>query len=293
MKMNLESYKIFYFVAKCKSITAAAEKLCISQPAVSQSIKQLEKGLGCELFLRTSKGVELTEEGKILFFYVEKGYDSFLMGEAKLEERLNFDKGYVRIGASDMTLQFYLLPFLEKFHEKYPNIKVIVTNGPPPDTLNHLYQHTIDFGIVSSPFEKKEEVHVKKVKEIEDIFVAGSRFLHLKDKILSYEELENQPIICLEKNTSTRTYVDQCLKEQQVVLKPEFELATSDMIVQFAKRNLGIGSVVKEFAKDLLETGDVFQLQFQQSMKSRDICIVTSDKNPTSLAAKKLLEMMV
>ena len=92
MKMNLESYKIFYFVAKCKSITAAAEKLCISQPAVSQSIKQLEKGLGCELFLRTSKGVELTEEGKILFFYVEKGYDSFLMGEAKLEERLNFDR---------------------------------------------------------------------------------------------------------------------------------------------------------------------------------------------------------
>ena len=130
---NLEAYKVFYYVAKCGSVTKAAGELSISQPAVSQAIKQLENTLDAALFHRAAKGVRLTSEGELLYSYVAKGYEQIEMGVKKVHQMQNMELGEVRIGASDMTLQFYLLPYLEKFHEQYPGIKVIVTNAREED----------------------------------------------------------------------------------------------------------------------------------------------------------------
>ena len=132
MNINLEYYKVFYYVCLEGSLTAAAQKLCISQPAVSQAVRQLEKEAGARLFFRTSKGVQLTREGELLFRYVKVGVEQLLEGGRMLKRMLDMDMGEVRIGASDMTLQFFLLPFLEQFHRQYPKIKVTVTNAPTP-----------------------------------------------------------------------------------------------------------------------------------------------------------------
>ena len=293
MNVNLEYYKIFYYVSKFGGITVAAEELYISQPAVSQAIKQLEKTLGSKLFIRSSKGVRLTPEGEILYSYVKRGYESIKLGEDTFQKMIDLENGLIRIGASDMTLQFYLLPFLEKFHELYPNIKITVTNAPTPETIDYLYAGKIDFGIVSSPIDTKPEVTVTKVKEIQDIFITGSRFQSLKNRIVDYRELEQLPIICLEHNTSTRRYIDEYLLENQVILKPEFELATSDMIVQFILRNLGVGCVVSNFASKYLESGELSQIKFKKEIPVRHICTITSNKNPISKAAKILLDMML
>ena len=149
---NLEYYKVFYHVAKSGSLTSAAEELAISQPAVSQSVRQLENALGTRLFVRAPRGVSLTKEGELLYGYVAKAYEQFVLGEKKLKQMLNLELGEIHIGASDMTLQFYLLPFLERFHEKYPGIRVAVTNAPTPETLQNLQDCKIYFGVVSTPF---------------------------------------------------------------------------------------------------------------------------------------------
>lgn len=292
MNVNLEYYKIFYYVVRCRSFTGAAEELCISQPAVSQGIKLLEGSLGSSLFIRTQKGVKLTPEGEVLYSYIARGYESILLGETKFKKMIDLEDGEIRIGASDMTLQFYLLSYLELFHEKYPKIKVTVTNAPTPDTLEYLYDGKIDFGAVSAPFHAKPEIHTAEVQPIEDVFVGGSRFEYLRDQIMEYSELEELPVICLESHTSTRAYIDGYLKENGVVLKPEFELATSDIIVQFTLRNLGIGSVVRNFAEKYLESGELFELKFRKQIPKRNLCIITSDRNPISTAAKELLKMM-
>lgn len=292
MNINLEYYRIFYYVACNQSFTQAASKLCISQPAVSQAIKQLEKNLGSELFVRIPKGVKLTPEGEMLFQYVKKGYETIIMGENQFHKMLDLENGEIRIGASDMTLQFYLLPFLEQFHKKYPKIKVNVTNAPTPETIEYLEKGTIDFGIVSSPIIKKDGLIVRQVKPIQDVFVANERYEELKGKTLKYEILKQYPIICLEPKTSTRAYMDEFLFDNGVVLEPEFELATSDIIVQFALRGLGIAHVVRNFAKKHLEFGELFELQFEHAMPSRQMCIITNDTNPISKAAKSLLDMI-
>ncbi|MDD3205929.1 MAG: LysR family transcriptional regulator [Lachnospiraceae bacterium] len=292
MKANLEYYKVFYYVAKLGSITMAGEQLSISQPAVSQSLKQLEKVLGTKLCVRISKGVRLTKEGELLYSYIQKGYEEMELGEQMLSKMLNLDVGEIRIGASDMTLQFYLLPFLERFHEKYPKIKVIVTNAPTPETLRYLQQGKIDFGVVSTPFEAKDDIQAIEVKEIEDVFVAGRKFIPYKHHTLDLQELEKLPLISLEENTSTRTYMDAFLAKNGVVLHPEFELATSDMIVQFTLRNLGIGNVMRDFAKPYLEDGRLFELRFNKIIPKRHFCVVLDAKNPMSAAARKLMQLI-
>ena len=264
MNINLEYYKVFYYVCLEGSLTAAAQKLCISQPAVSQAVRQLEKEAGARLFFRTSKGVQLTREGELLFRYVKVGVEQLLEGGRMLKRMLDMDMGEVRIGASDMTLQFFLLPFLEQFHRQYPKIKVTVTNAPTPETIRSLEEGKIDFGVVTTPFSCKSGIQKTLVKPIRNVFIAGNSFEQLKGRLLDYSALCGLPCIFLEKNTSTRAFMDGFLLEKGIELKPEFELATSDMIVQFARRNMGIGCVMEEFAGEAMGRGRYLNWPFMR-----------------------------
>lgn len=290
--INLEYYKIFYYVGKKGSITLAAEELSISQPAVSQAVRNLEKSLGCKLFVRMAKGVRLTGEGEVLFSYIERGYEAILAGERKLDELLNLQAGEICIGASDMTLQFYLLPYLEAYHEAYPEIRVTVTNAPTPETMRRMRDGQIDFGVVSTPMEHPEGYCVIPVRKIRDVFVAGRKFSKLRGKRLQYTELLQLPYMCLEGETSTKRYVESFLREKGVELTPEFELATSDMLVQFAMRSLGIACVVEDFAKEALEKEELFELKFEEEIPQREICVVYDERIPMSSATQKLLEQI-
>lgn len=292
MTNHLEYYKVFYYVAKYRSLTVAAEHLAISQPAVSQTVKMLENAVGTKLFIRTSRGVRLTAEGELLAGYVSKGYEQIELGEKKLAQMLDLEIGELRIGASDMTLRFYLLPYLERFHEKYPGIKVTVSNATTPETLDSLMGGRIDFGVVSTPFGSMPGIEAVRVKEIEDIFIGGVKFISYKNRTLDLQELERLPIISLEKKTSTRKFMDAFLEESGVALNPEFELATSDMIVQFTLRNMGVGCIMKEFAEEYLESGRLFALRFNKIIPKRYFCIVTDEKNPLSAAGRKLLDLI-
>lgn len=294
MTINYEYYKVFYHVSQQGSLTGAAKELCISQPAVSQALRQLEREAGVKLFSRTSRGVQLTREGEILYRYVKEGVENLMEGERMLEQILNKDTGEVRVGASDMTLQFFLLPYLERFHQQYPGIKVNVTNAPTPETIRSLREGRIDFGVVSTPFQNEGEIREVPVKEIRNVFIAGSRFAkELKGKTLDYAVLERCPCIFLEPNTSTRFFMDQFLEEKGIRVKPEFELAISDMVVQFAKRNMGVGCVMEGFAKEALRRGEVFELHFKEPMPGREICVVTGEKAVISLAGKSLLTLVL
>lgn len=292
MISNLEYYKVFYFVAREGSVTKASKQLNISQPAVSQALKQLESDMGTRLFARNARGMELTEAGKILYSFVSEGYEMIISGEKRVGQLLNMELGEVHIGASDMTLKYFLLPYLEKFHEMYPGIKVSVSNAPTPETIGLLKDGTIDFGVVSSPFVQDEDMECVEVRDIEDIFVAGKKFNSYKNQLLDYEELANLPIICLEGTTSTKTYVEGYLKGYNVELKSEFELATSDMIVQFALRSLGVGSVVRDFAQEEIDKGNLFEIKLRTPIPKRKICVITDQKRIASVATSNLLKLI-
>lgn len=275
------------------NISAAANVLNISQPAVSQAIKQLEKNLGTTLFVRKSKGVEFTFEGNILYSYVKQGYEQILLGQEKIFQMKNMEQGEVRIGASDMTLRYYLLDYLEEFHNKYPGINVFITNAPTPNTLKYLEEGKIDFGIISGPVEENSQLRLESVRKVHDIFIAGEKYSEYKEKVLELKNLEELPLVCLEPNTSTRKYMDNFLRENGVEVVPEFEIATSDMIVEFVAKNFGVGCVVSDFAEEFIKSGRVFQLNLSKEIPTRDFYLATNSRIPMTNAGKALYEMLI
>lgn len=292
MNINLEYYKIFYYVGKLGGITLAAEELSITQPAVSQAVRSLERALGTELFVRTGKGVHLTPAGEVLYAYVRRGYEEILVGERKIREMLNLESGEIRIGASDMTLRFYLLPFLQKFHEAYPGIHLSVTNGPTPETLRYLSEGKIDFGLVTAPLAQKKGFRATAVRQIQDVFVAGGRFAHLKGTAQPWSALGRLPLVYLEKHTSTRRYIDEFLAARKVAVQPEIELATSDMLVQFALKNLGVACVMRDFAQEYLDRGELFEVTFETAIPQRAMYLVTNEKLPATAASAQFLKLL-
>lgn len=286
---NYEHYKMFCKIVECQSISKAAEKLFVTQPAVSLAIKQLETALNVRLFFRTKRGVNLTMEGKILYEYVQHGCNILRAGEEKLKEIDTLETGEISVGASDMTLRFFLLPFIENFHRDFPSLKIKITNAPTPETLQHLKEGRIDFGVISEPFDTNNiNFKFKPVKFVQDILIAGKDFEHITN--LHASELQKYPFIMLERGTSTRLYIEKYFKKNDVQITPDIELATSDLIIEFIKRGMGIGFILGNFVKNELANGTLHKINITPELAPRQFYIVTHAKLPLSSTAKKLLE---
>ena len=286
---NYEHYKIFCKIVECESISKAAEKLYVSQPAVSLAIKQLESALNAKLFFRTQRGVNLTTEGRLLYEYVNHGCNIIRAGEEKLKELDALEAGEISIGASEMTLRFFLLPFIEQFHKDFPSVKIKVSDAPTPATLRHLKEGQIDFGVISEPFDMSNaNFKFKPVKTVQDILIAGEKFKDITE--LRAKDLTGFPFIMLESGTSTRLYIEKYLKANNVELTPEIELATSGLIIEFIKRGMGIGFILEDYAADELAAGSLRRINLTPELEPRRFYIVTHAKLPITSAAKKLLE---
>ncbi len=291
MSVSFDYYKIFYYVAKCSSISAAAKQLYLSQPTVSYSIQNLEKELGCTLFIRTKKGVVLTPEAEILYKHVSKACEHIFQAEEEIREVKDLQKGIVRIGASVVTLNHYLLPLLEEFREEYPQIHLKICNFTSPSALHALKSNLIDFAVmVLNPKTSLENFNVTELSNLQDIVIAGEKYKFLENQELSLKDLNDYPLICMEQGTSTRKYLDEIFLNSGISLIPDIELATTDLILPMVERNLGIGLIPETFAKDGLEEGKVFQIQLKENLNTRKICLVCNPDYPLSLSAHKFME---
>ncbi|CAG7620033.1 HTH-type transcriptional regulator YofA [Paenibacillus solanacearum] len=293
MIANMEWYRVFYTVGKIGNISKAAEELFLTQPAVSHTIKQLEKKLGGQLFFRTSKGVKLTAEGDLLFKYIEQAYHFMETGERKIGEMHQLMAGEVKIGAGDTLCRHYLLPHLESFHRDFPAIRLQVTNRTTLETLALLKEGHIDFGIVNLPLEDKQ-IHVREGMAIQDGFVAGVRYREqLADRAVSLQELLEYPLILLERGSSTRRYVDRYAESQGVQLRPEFELGSVDLLLQFAGIGLGVACVITDFIGDELRSGKLFEVRLDTPIPPRRIGLITLKDVPVSAAAQRLMSRLL
>lgn len=291
MIAKLESYRIFNVVSRNQSFSKAAAELYMTQPAVSQTISKLEKELETLLFNRTPKGVTLTNEGKLLHEYVNSALGILDAGEEKILEFKNLRTGQLRIGVGDTISRYFLLPYLEAFHVKYPGIKLKVLNGTTTEILAFIKAGEADLGICNLPIVD-EQLQVLPCKEIHDIFVCGEKYRNLTKKPISLDMLMKLPLIFLEKKANSRNYVENYLKEQGYSISPEFELGSHDLVLEFAKINLGVASVTKEFAMEYLDKGILHEVFLQSAVPKRSIGIVHLKSVPISRATKKFIAIV-
>ena len=290
--VNLELYRVFYTVAKCGSLTKAAEELYISQPAVSQSIKQLENQLGVSLFNRTHRGMELSAQGgKLIFKEVERALGLLYAAENRLAQIKTSATGSIRIGASDTIFEYFLADKIVAFHEQFPAVKIELMADFTPDTIEKLKANRCDIAFVNLPIEVDQELRLDgNCMRLNDIFIAGEKYEELSLSVLSLEKLKKYPLITMDKNTVAYRSLEAFFSSLGIKLQPAIEVGSWDLMKRLVAKGMGIGVIPKEYAQRELKSGELFEVRTDPVLPVRSVGMLLPKNQPISYALHSFIE---
>lgn len=294
MNIDFELYRIFYTVANNGNITKAAEELMISQPAISKSIKNLEEQLGGQLFVRTKRGVILTDEGREFYNYIKQAIEFISSAENKFSELINLETGSVKIGISSTLTKNFLMPYLREFHKLYPKIDIQIDTAISSELLQKLKNGLIDIVIFHvRDVDYGKDIEITKCKEISDCFVVNDSYTDLLNREVSLSELNKYPLLLQDQHSNARRFLDEYSKKYGVTLKPNIELASYALVVEFAKIGLGIGYVTKDYIPKEIENKELYPINIKEKIPTRHIGIAVSRTHLPNFSAKKLMGMIL
>lgn len=293
MNIDFELYRIFYVVANNHNITASSKELNISQPAISKSIKNLEEQLGGQLFVRTKRGVILTEEGQEFYNYIKHAIEYISNAENKFTELINLETGSIKIGITTTLTKEFLLQYLEEFHKLYPKIDIQIITNISSELFSKLRNGLIDLIILNLNNKNYgSDISIIKCRKVTDCFIVNKSYYDLLPKEISLEELNNYPLILQAKGSNTRAFLDDFAKENNITLKPNIELTSYSLVVEFAKIGFGIGYATKDYLQKELKNKCLYELKLKEKIPSRYIGIATSTNHVPNFSTKKLIELI-
>lgn len=290
--VSFELYKVFYHVASLGSFSAAAARLFLSQSAISQSIKSLEEQLGVQLLWRNSRQVSLTQSGELLYTHVEQAFHLLKTGERSLTDLTALEQGELSIGSSDTLCKHHLLPFLQKFHQRYPGIKIKITSRPSPVCVELLTKGQLDLVAVNLPHAGSyPHTTLHHRFPLQDAFVGGPRFAELAKQPLTLAQLAELPLLTLESGTGTRRFLDHLFANCGLQVQPEMELDSLDLLLDLAEINLGITLASREHLTARLDARTLFLLPVQEPIPPRAWGLLAHSRLPLPPAAQEFLRL--
>jgi len=292
MKSNYQYYYIFYHVAKYQSFTKAAKVLQSNQPNVTHAMNRLENELGCRLFIRSHKGITLTEEGKMLYHRAAIAFEQLSMAENELAMSTEPVSGIVTIGASETAIHGFLMQSLHDFYEQFPGIRIRILNLSIADAIDGVKTGQVDFSMVATHSDVEKPLKQVTLCTFSDILIAGTKYADLSHSPKTLEEISGYPLVCMLENTITHSFIKQFFYDHGLILKPEIELSTTDLLVPAIKNNLGIGFVPSFYAKSALERGECVEIELKENLPSRSICIVHDTGRTLTAAAKEFFSYL-
>lgn len=293
---NLTLYPIFQAVARTGNISKAAEELYISQPAVSKAIRRLEQSLGTRLFHRSSRGVSLTDSGKLLYEHTKAAFSELTRGEEQLRHARQLGIGHIRIGVSTTLCKYLLLPCLKAFTEQHPHIRISIQCQSTYQTMALLHSQKVDIGLIGQP-EQLGRLSFHSIGEIDDKFVATPAYL--KNLLEREPELPPQPLatqlfpyanlMLLDEENISRHYIDTYLHRHNIKTGAILEVSTMDLLIEFARIGLGIACVIGRFVQEDIKEGKLIPLSVEIPVEKREVGFSFSKERPLSDSANQFL----
>lgn len=288
MNIDLELYKVFYVVAKNKHMTRASEELHISQPAISQSIKKLEDQLGGTLFLRSNKGMELTEEGKMFYEYVKGALELIGNAENEFTSFKDLSKGEIKVGCSTTLTKLILMDALENFHKDYPNININIVNGLTSNLINDLKLGKLDFVIFNESNIKENNLYLEKIKELKQGFVYNPDYY--TDNVKTFSDLNKLPLILQNGESNSRKLLDYIALQEHVKLIPRMEVVSQELISEFVNIGLGVGFVIIDLANRNFK--NLKELEINKTIPNINVYLAMNKSISLTFASKKFIDYL-
>ena len=293
MYISLDAYRVFYYVAQYHSFTKAADMLYSNQPNVTRTIKNLEQSLGCPLFVRSSRSVQLTPEGEELFAHIAPAIAHIQAGEEAVLLHTSLKSGVISVGASEIALHHTLLPVLKEFRRLYPQVHLRIYNSTTPQAISSLRERIVDLAIVTTPLDPCEALVRKDLITFRDVAICGQAYSDLAHEPLTLKQLTAYPLVSLRKGTATYELYHSFFHDNGLTMSPDIEAATSNQIIPMVRSDLGIGFVPEHTAAEEVSAGGIHILQLQQPLPERSICLLKRKDLPLSIAARELEKMLL
>lgn len=294
MNIHYEWYRTFYTVVKEGSFSKAAEALFVTQPAISQAIRQLEEQTGVKLFIRRSRSLPLTEAGRQLFAFIARGMEHFQAGENYLQRLNNPLGGEVTLGISEAACRFFLLPHLKELGELYPDIKLKIREGATPQSIEALQKGEIDCAIVLTPHRNiKSSIQLTTIKKCHFGLFASEVYMDKPSQPLSLKEYAHYPFLLLDEKTATRKTVDTFLKTHDTQINIQFELSSVGLIKDFVKLGFGLSILPEDYLQQELKEGSLIALPLREKLPHRDLSLATFKEMPLTPGAKTFINFLI
>lgn len=292
--MTYDAYRAFYHAARLGSLTRAAAEMYVTQSAVSQAIRQLEGELGTPLFIRKPRGVALTPEGETLYRHIAAAMESIALGEKQVRKMLSLEGGMLTIAASDTVSEKKLLPYLDRYHALYPDVKLRVVNKTSGGCMELVRAGETELGFVNIPAEDPALL-LQPLMAVHDVFVAApelAKRVLAGGRSVTAEQLAQEKLIMLEELSLSRRMVDQAFRARGVTLAPETELGAHGLLLEFARVGLGVSCVIREFSIDYIRSGALVELPLEPPLPARGIALCVLKDAPLSTAAKAFCALL-
>ncbi|RHM61690.1 MULTISPECIES: LysR family transcriptional regulator [Coprobacillaceae] len=293
MGISYDYYRIFYYVAKYKSFSRAAQVLSSNQPNITRSMNNLESQLGCVLFIRSNRGIILTNEGKQLYDHVAIAYQQLQAAERELANTKSLEKGIINLCVSETALRVYFLPIMNEFRKRYPHIHLQLSSHTTPQALQSLKNGESQLSIITTPATVEYPLRQTQLCDYEEILVAGKKYMSLADKPRHLYDLEDHPLICLSKDTMTYAFYHDLFVSNHAQFHVDIEAASTDQIVPMIENELGIGFVAKSIAKSAIKHGKVVEIPLIEKIPKRYVCLVEDRSHPLGVAGRALKRLLI
>lgn len=271
--MNLHHLKVFLAVAEAGSISAGAERLHISQPAVTREIRDLEASLDLRLFDRQPRGVQLTEGGRRLLDYAQRIFNLERAAERDLRDFAQLGQGELNLGAS-ATLGSYLLPSLiSRFRTLHPQIFVSLEVSNTDVVTRQLDEGLVSLGFVEGPFVRSDYAHRLLARDALLPVVAPHHPLASSGR-LAARMLQHYPLYMREPGSGARVSIEQAYRAHGLEPEASMAIGSTEALKRLLADGQGIAWLSQRIVERELASGELRHLQVQDLQIERDLHVL-------------------
>lgn len=279
-------YKIFLYLYEERSISKTANKLYVSQPAISYSLKELESQLGYTLFYRNSKGIEPTTEANELYNYIKVAFQILKDAEEHIKNLNQLNVGCIRIGILPELASFYLSSFILEFRKKYPGIQFDILSAGAEELMEMLKNRQLDFAFLTNDISIKKSFERLYLSDISFCLAYTEKF---SSSLLKLEDVEEYPLLLPNKKNSYRMKFEEYMENKKVLFHSVIEVNDSQMLLEMVKEGIGIGYFIQDRIKNCEEKEEIHMIPIPE-LSFSVFCVYKVDF--LTVASRKFLEMM-
>ena len=295
--MNLKQLEAFVHVAEGGSFSKAAKELFLTQPTVSAHISSLEKELNVRLFIRNTKEVNLSDDGRELYKYAKQMIDLQKKIEERFSAKKEAGKHCISIAASSIPAQYLLPKVLLRFNEKFPDEQLRIIESDSSEVVTKVVDHMVDVGFTGTVLEKKHCKYLPFYKdELVIVTPATEKYLTLQDEMTDDISWINQEaFIMREEGSGTRKEAEKQLQNAGVAVESLNVIASignQEAIKKAVRQGMGISVMSRLAAEDEIEAGKLLIFPIPGSSEGRDINLVYNKNYELSRSAERFIRVV-